>query len=69
VGEQGPELVILPQGSQVIPMPMGSSAASSRVGVAEIHLHLNGREFAEAIVPDLMAPMVKHIRLGTGLMI
>ncbi len=71
VGESGPEVIIPPAGSRVVPIPATASAPSGGGGRASgpvhIHLQINGRDFAEAILPDLMQPMVAHIRTATGM--
>lgn len=50
VGDRGPELLTMPRGAQVEPLPAGHSTALSR----EIHTHvwLNGREIATAVAKD-----------------
>jgi hypothetical protein len=54
VGERGPELVTLPRGSAVIPLPRVPEFAGAR-GPLHVHVEVNGREIATAVLDDLNA--------------
>lgn len=65
VGEAGPELVTLPRGANVTPMSQvggGSLASLSSFGgdiTLHNHLHIDSREVAELIIPQI-APMIRE---------
>lgn len=68
VGEAGPELLIPPAGSRVVPLSGagrgGSSGGSSGAPIVQhVHVYVAGQHVAEAILPDL----THAIRTGTGL--
>ncbi|HEX3046217.1 MAG TPA: hypothetical protein VHY08_15785, partial [Bacillota bacterium] len=65
VGEQGPELVNLPQAASVIPLnrPELSVAGLGGYGTANITLEIDGR----ALVKQLGTPLRDMIRIKTGL--
>lgn len=66
-GEEGPELVTpLNRGGS---SGFGSGGSGGSRQPVHIHLSINGKDFAEAILPDLMQPMIKKIQLHTGLRI
>lgn len=51
VGERGPELLTLPRGSSVIPLPRVPQFASR--GPVHVHVDLNGKEIAHAVYEDI----------------
>jgi phage-related tail protein len=58
VGERGPELLNLPRGSQVIPLPRVPEFAGGRH--IEIPVVLNGREIARAVYDDMDDRMARR---------
>jgi tape measure domain-containing protein len=58
VGERGPELVTLPRGSAVIPLPRVPEFAGGRH--IEIPVVLNGREIARAVYDDMDDRMARR---------
>jgi tape measure domain-containing protein len=52
VGERGPELLNMPRGAQVIPLPRGGAMAGQPL---HVHVEVNGREIATAVLDDLNA--------------
>jgi hypothetical protein len=58
VGERGPELVNLPRGSQVIPLPRVGEFAGR--GPVHVHVDLNGREIARAVYDDMDDRMARR---------
>lgn len=63
VGEQGPELVSLPAGAQVIPNHQAfPSGGASQPSTIKVDVYLDGNRMSAALLPGL----VQQIRYGTG---
>ncbi len=68
VGERGPEILSPPAGSMVSPLTGGASSFSGgRVVNVHLHVEMDKREMAYALLNDISQLQAQHVRLKTGL--